>query len=454
MPLGVVTASGPGTKSILEKLNPFVEKLVGVYKQKQQTAWENQLISAVFADIDKTAKGNESEDTISKLNSPPPYLDIEGATKTANDVMGMLKTQEIMTGGLTAPTTPTTTTAIEGQPQQPELIPDKKEWGEVFKIFSDIELGQNDWANTKALVKQRLESGRAIGALGSQLMSMIMGQQQPDQREVIGKNIDLTNKYMEGMYPESEKPSSNYEWFREEPEKYKEFANIGKETEGKLDIDALNIFMKDNGLQIKSVTVNEKGERNISLEPIGDTELGLEEMLEVIKELNSKGVKASYSKNGLSVSIPEPKTTSTPFKLWQEQNPNGTYAEWMKASKTTPEDTPKTPAYGTYTNIGEDLQSKVENIDDFVQELETLKTLKIDTSTFETTEYFAKIMKKKYDEAISVIQYCTQGMQTGEDVDEDGLNYRDTYKKWWKKAMQYDQEYFNVTGKKLLTTGE
>jgi len=111
----------------------------------------------------------------------------------------------------------------------------------------------------------------------------------------------------------------------------------------------------------------------------------------------------------------------------------------------------KPPTYTTAEKIEEGFMEKVENVQDFGNELKRLQGLGIDTSTFETTEYFAGLMEKKYEEALSVIQYCMQGIQSGEDADKDGLNYRDTYKDWWEKLNNYDQQYFNITGKRLLT---
>ena len=42
MPLSVVTANRGKDYSIFEKLNPFVEKLVGAYKQKKMNEWDNE----------------------------------------------------------------------------------------------------------------------------------------------------------------------------------------------------------------------------------------------------------------------------------------------------------------------------------------------------------------------------------------------------------------------------
>ncbi|MCK4321152.1 hypothetical protein KAX08_01380, partial [candidate division WOR-3 bacterium] len=119
----------------------------------------------------------------------------------------------------------------------------------------------------------------------------------------------------------------------------------------------------------------------------------------------------------------------------------------------------KPPTYYVAENIEKGFMEKVENVQDFGNELKRLQGLGIDTKTFETTEYFAELMKKKYEEMMGYIQYALKEMKKWESLTEEERvkekfthdEHRNNYKMYWEKANNYDQQYFNVTGQRLLT---
>ena len=262
MPLSVVTASGPGTKSIFEKLNPFVDKLVGVYKQKKLNEWDNEWMSAMLADIE--VAGNKKSIDVSILKKDPPegYIDIEGMTKFADESMGMLAQKEAMMGGATEPT---------GQATSTELLPDPKEFNELYQFVSELPTGRVDWANTKGVFKERLESGRAMGQAAQSMLMQILGQQPVDQRAKFEQDFDLASKMKEELYPETEEAGIVFD-----PEQFKKdnpdmeisgynsntggytFKRKEEEEEGKpeIDFDKLNKFLTDNNMKLKGVSAN------------------------------------------------------------------------------------------------------------------------------------------------------------------------------------------------------
>jgi len=118
----------------------------------------------------------------------------------------------------------------------------------------------------------------------------------------------------------------------------------------------------------------------------------------------------------------------------------------------------KTPSIYEAEKIEEGFMEKVENIQDFASELKRLQGLGIDTKTFETTEYFAGLIKKKYQQAMEYVKYAFDKVKDWDSMSEeeqakDSFTYeqhRENYKMYWEQARNYDQQYFNVTGKHLL----
>lgn len=345
MPLGVVTASGPGTKSVFEKLNPFVDKLVNVYKQKKQNEYDNEFIAAYLLDIENPGSKKDIENAISKKDPPEGYMDIENATKFFDEAVGMLQQKEVITGGLP----PTTTPQVEGieQQQQTEVVPDEKELMDLFQFISEIPTG-NNWDNTKAVYKKRLESGRAVGALGKSILSMIMGQGQIDQRAKFEQDYNLASKMKEELYPETEEEGVIFD-----PEQFK----------------------KDNpDMEISGYNSNTGG-YTFKRKEEEEEEEGVFDWKNFLEENKDWQIKTINSKGDVTVGRKTTTTKKWEFDTWQEAQ------EWTKAhpqegyewkietqgegfnvtamKKTTPTPEPGTkkivPTYGVIQTINEDI---------------------------------------------------------------------------------------------------
>lgn len=264
MPLGVVRTN---SKNIFDSLNPFIEKLVGAYKQKKQNEWDAEWQMEVLNILESDGNQKSLENLLSNIDPPASNMDIEGAKKWATEIVGMMDMvipNDVGVGRLT----PTSTPPPEATGEQPEPMPDKMQWDTAFKVISESAPGQTDWSSLTAMFKKRIESGKAMGAAAQSFLNMIMGQQQPDQREELGKNIDMTNKYME-RYPETEEDGIVFDpnqILRDNPNlKITGYnSNTGgytfgeKEEEGlKMEeIERFNKWLTDSGFVIKGGTIN------------------------------------------------------------------------------------------------------------------------------------------------------------------------------------------------------
>lgn len=248
-------------KSIFETLVPFVQKLVDSYKQTQQTKWDNEWMITAIGDIEMSSSKENVDAYILKQEMPKDFMDVEGATKFATEAMGLLQQKEIATGGLTpepeAQITPKAGIGAQAigqitgeQPagEQTELMPDVKEFNELYKFVSELPTGKVDWTNSLNVFKQRLESGRAMGTAAQQFLTMIMGQMMPtDQRAKFEGDVKLSKEIQETLYP---KPASDYERWLQDKESFEEFKAIGKEPT--FDFEK---FLKENpDWEIKTIT--------------------------------------------------------------------------------------------------------------------------------------------------------------------------------------------------------
>jgi len=231
----------------------------------------------------------------------------------------------------------------------------------------------------------------------------------------------------EAFYPEAEeeKRPGKYPYSREEVLEYEAL-----KAKGKINI---NTFLEDipEDMEISSINVGSAGEVNsFSLKPKDTTtpwEFDTWDEAVAFRDTHPQEEKGFVAKI--------------------ETHGKGFDLTWYKE---TGEGGLKPPTIYEAKAIEETLMNNVENVSDFGYELDKLRSQGKDTSFYETPEYYPKLMKKKYDEAISVIKYCTQGIKSGKEIDEDGLNYKETYQEWYEKLKNYDQEYFNTTGKHLL----
>ena len=413
MPLEVIYGPKYEQKSIFEHLDVFVQKITDAYKQKKLQEWDNEWMTMALKDIGKASEQETTDALLSKINPPEDYLDMEGMKGFAENAVGMLQKD------VSPETTP------EGQKQ---FMPNKMEWNELYKFVSELPTGEVAWDNTLELFKKRLEQGRALGERATSFLNTILGQGVTDQRAKLEKDVNFTNYLMQTLYPEQADTVAEA-WRRAEilpsERRIPFLKSYGIDIpEGEtLDYDALNEFMQTNKLQIKNVTVNDKGQKSFSLEPIKG-EYNLSEIMNMMEEAKEAGIKLSYSKDGFSMSL---------------------------ITEPTPEQ-PKLSTYATAKDIEADLKKNVENIDDFTRELRRLKARNpnINFTPFETTEYFADLMKDKYNESLSVLQYCAPYIEAGIEFDDKKeLNYKETYREHWEKLNNYIEEYSRVTGIRL-----
>ena len=272
MPLEVIRRDRGQETSIFDSLNPFVEKLVSAYKQKKQNEWDNEWMSAMLTDIEIAGSEKSIDAFILKKDPPEGFIDIEGATKFANDSMGMLAQREAIMGEIS----PTDTTGE----QKTGLLPDPKEFNELYQFVSELPTGKIEWANTKEAFKKRLESGREMGAAAQSFLSQILGQGVTDQRQKFEQDFDLAAKMKKELYPETEEDGVVFDpnqFLRDNPNlKITGYnSNTGGYTFGEkedeepaLDIEKFNKWLTDSGFVIKGGTVNPvTGSQSINFGP-------------------------------------------------------------------------------------------------------------------------------------------------------------------------------------------
>lgn len=274
MPLDVIYGPKIEKKSILEKMAPFVDKLVNLYNQKKMQEWDNQWMTMALKDIEKASDQETMDALFAKAEPDKEWLDIEGATNFAQGALGMLNFTSQSAADLTKQNLPALSAITEGTPKtgldikakpeetakQPEtqMMPDKMEWNELYKFVSELPTGRVDWSNTLQKFQQRLESKKKMGDAATHFLNTILGQGIPDQRAKFESDVKLTDYLMKTLYPETETrlPSSEMElWLtnREVWQQYQHDKAAGKPT---LDLEALSQWLVDNNMEITGGTVN------------------------------------------------------------------------------------------------------------------------------------------------------------------------------------------------------
>jgi len=345
----------------------------------------------------------KKESMMGNLPSPGPGL-------------GPMAQKEVMTGGLpaaggVAPTpTPTTET----------MIP-KTDISQLYNAIKSMPSGQVNWANLLKTITEK-KPWFMGGPTGPEqyVLDQMSGQITDPRAKMIG-DINLAKLVQETFYPEEERPGK-YPYTREEVLEYESLKEAGKP-----DIKSILENIPE-GFELSSFNVSTTGLPSFSFKPIDKTTDWEFDTYDEAQEFAK-----THPQEGFIPKI--------------ETNKQGFDVNWYQKTGTT---TIKPPTIYEAKAIEETLMNNVENMSDMAYELDKLKSQGKDTSFYETKEYYAKLMKKKYDEAIDVIKYCTQGIKSGKEVDEDELNYKETYQEWYEKLKNYDQEYFNVTGNHLL----
>ena len=310
MPLEVIRRNRGKDVSIFEKLNPFVEKLVGVYKQKKQDEWDNEWMSAMLSDIEIAGSKRSIDASILKKDPPEGYIDTEGMIKFADESINLLTKKEIATGGLT-PTAPQVTEGV-AQQGETELLPDVKEFNELFQFVSELPTGRIDWTNTIGVFKKRLESGRAMGAASASILNMILGQGVTDQRQKFEQDFDLAAKMKNELYPETEEAGVVFD-----PEQFKRdnpdmeisgynsntggytFRRKEEEEGGKLPTSEMGLYLTNREVWQQY----QADKKAVKPQPTNDPNY------QIVTITDEKGVKTSYY-----VNKDDPDAQATPVK--------------------------------------------------------------------------------------------------------------------------------------------
>jgi len=346
------------------------------------------------------------------------------------NMMGALAQRESVMGGQRSMGGIPPTMGTPGTPTSEVMIP-KGSQAEILNYIMNMPEGQKmDFKPAlKYMQENRPKMMGSFSPMEEWVMNQALGQieGQESQKEKLSEDLKLAKQYSDYFEEPTEGRPGKYPYTEQEVKDYELWKKSQEAPETQIDFDKLNEFIEANDMKLSGVNVN-PGTGNLSYSFAAkstDKTWG-----EFIGEANQ----FIQDNPDYEVTSTNPKTGSVTIEKKGKEDGG------LKA-----------PTYSTAESIEKGFMEKVETVQDFGSELKRLQGLGIDTKTFETTEYFAELMKKKHEEALSVIQYCMQGIQSGEEADKDGLNYRDTYKEWWEKANNYDQEYFNVTGKHLLT---
>lgn len=418
MPLEIIYGKEQ-TSNIWEALSGVIDQISNTFKKSQQSKWEKEVMSSYIADIEN-AKDKEGVDLdIFNLTNPPSeIINPSGLEQFAKDTAGLLQQKEQMLGNLPKPIIqPQTTGQVTPQAQPAKPLISQPDFQVIFNAIQNMPMGEIDFTNTLDLIKSKLGKSWSMTELVQSVLGNIGQANQPvDQRAKFESVLLLSKKVQDILYPEAEKPSNMYEYWKQEPESVEKYMAIGEKPETNLDTEALNTFMKDNNLKVKGVTVNEKGERNISLEPIEGGEPDLSDMLILIKKLEEEGFNASYSKNGLSVGIPEPKTVAEEKVTTTEVN---FVDEKFKDVKTN-------------TQYDEAL-NKVRLVD---------KSIPVPSKE--------KVFKYNYDEIIDYIKSCIDSngkIKEGvHPASKSKLTYEQIYEQAYVDLQEAIQEYKLATG--------
>jgi len=406
-----------------------ITQIVQGIKGRILNKYTKGLLDTTIDQINKSLTQDQATETINLLNADPGediYPDEEKLNTMAGqfvdtfNVMGKLAQKESTMGGMRSmqgiPPT-------QGMPPTSEVMLPKGDKAQLLNAIMSMPEGQMDFAPILNYMKEnRPKMMGSFSPMEEWALNQAMGQI-GDQKEELGKGLDLAKKYSEFFKePQKARITNEIEFAREDPEGYRNFLQQ-KET--------LDITTKEKDTQMYIGMYNRE-------------EISRDELMKLLGGYVAEEKLSDFEKKwNMFIKVYEDNNMEIP--LDNALKILGAYVGEEGTGGL------KAPTYTTAENIEKGFMEKVETVQDFGSELKRLQGLGIDTKTFETTEYFAGLMEKKYEEALSVIQYCTQGIQSGEEADKDGLNYRDTYKEWWEKANNYDQQYFNITSKRLLT---
>jgi len=344
--------------------------------------------------------------------------------------VGTMLGKEIMMGRLPAPTAQTgvpsgviptgTLPGVAPTASQEVMIPQINKQALLDSVMSG---GQMDWSNILKTIENRPSFLGEYSDLEKTALQGAMGKDVMGELETGIKRANLISDYF--AEPEKARITNEIEFAREDPEGWRNFL---------LQKESLNITNKEKDTQMYIGMFNRK-------------EITRDELMKLIGGYVAPAKLSDWEKKwNMFLKIYEDNNMEVPL-----DNALKILDAYVKEETGTTGTEPKTPTYTTAEKIEEGFMEKVETIQDFGNELKRLQGLNIDISMYETTEYFAGLMEKKHKEMMDFVKYAFDKMTAGEEMHEkSGKSYRDLYKEYWEKANNYDQQYFNITGKHLL----
>jgi len=445
MPLGVVNTK---SKSIWDDIVPFVDKIVGAYTKSQEAKWENEWTQAYIKDIEKAGSKDDINDILLQSTMPKENLDIEGAKTFANEAMSMLAQKEIIIGGLEAPGTPSlpsrtklgqtdkmkgtvgSGTKVMPQAQESHIVPDKMEFNDLYKFVSELPTGKIDWSNTMNAFKDRLGKGRKLGTQAQQLLQMIGGEMRPEnQRQKVQQDFEFTKDIKNTLYPEmvEDKPSSDYERWKADPEGFEAFKAVGKDETLKINIKEL----LENSDEWEIGSINVKGEPTLRR-----------------KDITKKSDFLTYDE--AQKFIDTHKQPGYQYKIDPQPEGFNVSAEKVPVTPQGGGETNKLiPTYETINSIAEDLINPGNNYDTIMHNAQ----VKYDLTNAKLPSKVDQA-KRAYD--------MFEGIITDEDnpfIDDKGMvtnpeAYADYYQDYEKYAKKYFEETGKILPKKYLSIEE
>ena len=263
MPLEVIRRNRGRDVSIWETLGGVIDQISSTYQRVQQSKFEKELMQTLYDTISDPANKIDVEASLSELMNPPQeVINPSGLDQFATDIAGKLQQKEIITGVL--PQQDTGTTAVTKSQQTKSPIADE-DFRDIFNTISSLPLAPDiDFSAVADLIFANFDKRWGNTALTQGILSNIMKYKQgqlaeQDPRATLERNLDLSKKYHDYLYPEETKrmPSSLMELYLTDPEKaeeYKEFKEGPAKPE--LDYEELEKIAKENGLVITGFNFN------------------------------------------------------------------------------------------------------------------------------------------------------------------------------------------------------
>lgn len=425
---GSAYAPGQSPYDIFKDRMTAISSIAAGIKNMIANKYINKQMNMIADNILNKVDESKSTELVGLITGKPPneiYPDnLEDTVGAFIDkfAMGPMMQKETMMGGLAPTGLPAPAAGT------PETMIGTPDINQLFSAVSGMPSGDVNWANLyKTMTEKKPYFMGPTGPEGI-VAEQMMGQLK-DPKAKLETDVKLAKLLEETFYPGEAKRPGKYPYTEEEVKEYEMFKKSLEPPEEQIDFDKLNEFLEANDMKLSGVNVNPKTKNySYSFTP-RKTDKSWGEFLEQANEF----VKLNPD---FEITATNPKTGSVSVE---------------KKGRGVGVTEPKPPTYTTAEKIEEGFEEKVETIQDFTTELNRLKSLDIDVSMYETTEYFADLMKRKHRKMMDFVKFAFDKMTAGEEIyEKTGETYRELYKRYWDKATNYDQQYFMVTGTYLL----